>query len=191
MDGGSLVVHLPMATVLPPEEGEAEGCVQCPAGSKLVLFVTGKCRGAAPTRCPKTAARRPTCSPTSAAADLEEVIEEGRAMNATGAGITGGERCWTSSARWTPSVTSRPLLVGPPHPLHLDAIDAEVAGHLAEAGLDELRFHLLELRTTEYVNSITAAAQAGITTGVELPCEPDKAEPWSRSCVPCTSPWPS
>ena len=68
---------------------------------------------------------------------------------------------------------------GPSHHIHLYTsipIDAEVAGRLAEAGLDELRFHLLDLRTTNYVNSITAAAEAGITTGVELPCEPDKAE---------------
>lgn len=176
-----MVVHLPMATeILPPEEGEAEGCVQCQAGSKLVLFVTGKCHWGC-SYCPLSENRRETpdmfanerrCS------TWEEVIEEGRAMNATGTGITGGDPM-LDLERSLDAIRELKAAFGPDHHIHLYTsipIDAEVAGRLAEAGLDELRFHLLDLRTTNYVNSITAAAEAGITTGVELPCEPDKAE---------------
>ena len=83
-----------MATeILPAEEGEAEGCVQCQLGSKLVLFVTGKCHWGC-DYCPLSDNRRE--SPDMFANERrcstwEEVIEEGRAMRATGTGITGGD----------------------------------------------------------------------------------------------------
>ena len=89
-----MVVHLPMHTeILPPEEGEAEGCVQCQEGRKLVLFVTGKCHWGC-DYCPLSENRRE--SPDMFANERrcstwEEVIEEGHAMKATGTGITGGD----------------------------------------------------------------------------------------------------
>ena len=85
---------LPMATeISPSEDGEAEGCVQCQKGSKLVLFVTGKCHWGC-DYCPLSDNRRE--SPDMFAnerrcQDWSEVIEEARAMNATGTGITGGD----------------------------------------------------------------------------------------------------
>ena len=37
--------ELPQFTELPeaPDESDSEGCIQCQMGSKLVLFITGKC----------------------------------------------------------------------------------------------------------------------------------------------------
>ena len=85
---------LQMATeVVPAEEGEAEGCVQCQQGSKLVLFVTGKCHWGC-DYCPLSENRRETpdmFANERRCTSWEEVIEEGRAMNATGTGITGGD----------------------------------------------------------------------------------------------------
>ena len=89
-----MVIHLPMHTeILPPEDGEAEGCVQCQEGRKLVLFVTGKCHWGC-DYCPLSENRRE--SPDMFANERrcstwEEVIEEGHAMKATGTGITGGD----------------------------------------------------------------------------------------------------
>ena len=85
---------LPMATeISPAEAGEAEGCIQCQKGSKLVLFVTGKCHWGC-DYCPLSDNRRE--SPDMFAnerrcSDWSEVIEEAQAMNATGTGITGGD----------------------------------------------------------------------------------------------------
>ena len=89
-----MTVSLPMATeILPAEDGEAEGCVQCQHGSKLVLFVTGKCHWGC-DYCPLSDNRRE--SPDMFAnerrcSSWEDVIEEGHAMRATGTGITGGD----------------------------------------------------------------------------------------------------
>ena len=47
---------------------------------------------------------------------------------------------------------------------------------MGEAGLDELRFHLLDLSLDRYRDSVNAASEAGICVGIELPAEPDKHE---------------
>ena len=89
-----LNVQLQMASeIATPEADEAEGCIQCQRGSKLVLFVTGRSHWGC-DYCPLSDNRRETpdmfanerrCS------NFDEVIEEGKAMRATGTGITGGD----------------------------------------------------------------------------------------------------
>ena len=68
---------------------------------------------------------------------------------------------------------------GPNHHIHLYTsipFNTKYAKELKEAGLDEIRFHLLKLELEKYIPTIEACAQAGILTGIELPAEPDKAE---------------
>ena len=144
-----MVVHLPMHTeILPPEEGEAEGCVQCQEGRKLVLFVTGKCHWGC-DYCPLSENRRE--SPDMFANERrcstwEEVIEEGHAMKATGTGITGGDPM-LDPERSVEAIKQLKQAFGQEHHIHLYTsipFKLEWVEKLATAGLDELRFHLLD-----------------------------------------------
>ncbi len=170
---------LPMVTeIIPAEMGEAEGCVQCQKGSKLVLFVTGKCHWGC-DYCPLSDNRRETpdmfanerrCS------NWDEVIEEGRAMNATGTGITGGDPM-LDMERSLEAVIQLKAAFGPQHHIHLyTSIPFNPINciRFAEAGLDEIRFHLLDGTIDRYQQVIDECHEVGINVGIELPCEPDK-----------------
>ncbi|HJL97742.1 MAG TPA: 4Fe-4S cluster-binding domain-containing protein, partial [Candidatus Poseidoniaceae archaeon] len=174
-------VSLPMATeILPAEEGEAEGCVQCQHGSKLVLFVTGKCHWGC-DYCPLSDNRRE--SPDMFAnerrcSSWDDVIEEGRAMRATGTGITGGDPM-LDMEKSLEAVKQLKAAFGKEHHIHLyTSIPFQVgrAADFGAAGLDEIRFHLLDGTLEKYLPAIQACTDAGIHVGIELPCEPDKEQ---------------
>jgi len=176
-----MATSLQMATeILPAEEGEAEGCVQCQRGSKLVLFVTGKCHWGC-DYCPLSDNRRE--SPDMFANERrcstwQEVIEEGHAMRATGTGITGGDPM-LDMERSLEAVKQLKAAFGTEHHIHLYTsipFSPEHAADFGEAGLDEIRFHLLDGTVAKYEGVMQACVQAGIEVGVELPCEPDKEE---------------
>ncbi len=175
-----MVLHLPMAEILPAEEGEAEGCIQCQEGKKMVLFVTGKCHWGC-DYCPLSENRRE--SPDMFAnerrcTNWSEVIEEARAMNATGTGITGGDPL-LDVEKSIEAVSQLKQHLGTEHHIHMYTsipFDVGLAQRFAEAGLDEIRFHLLDGRPTKYLRTMHACHEHGITVGVELPCEPDKEE---------------
>ncbi len=166
--------------IAPPETGEAEGCIQCQRGSKLVLFVTGKCHWGC-DYCPLSDNRRE--SPDMFAnerrcSNFDEVVEEGKAMRATGTGITGGDPMLDFD-KTVEAVKALKKSFGDEHHIHCYTsipIKPEQAKELGEAGLDELRFHLLDLSLKRYEDSVNAASEAGICVGVELPAEPDKED---------------
>lgn len=172
---------LTMATeVLPAEDGEAEGCIQCQQGSKLVLFVTGKCHWGC-DYCPLSENRRETpdmFANERRCTNWAEVIEEARAMNATGTGITGGDPM-LDLEKTLEAVRQLKQAFGSEHHVHAYTsipFDPERATDFADAGLDEIRFHLLDGTTEKYRPTMQACADHGIEVGVELPCEPDKED---------------
>ena len=174
-------MRLRMATeILPPEEGEAEGCIQCQAGSKMVLFVTGKCHWGC-DYCPLSENRREidwmfANERRVEIGDWDAVIEEARAMNATGAGITGGDPVMARE-RVLEACKILKNEFGDDFHLHMYTsipFKAEWAKDFAEAGLDEIRFHFLDLEFEKYTETMDACVESGMLTGVEIPCEPDK-----------------
>ena len=169
-----------LGSVLPPEQGEAEGCIQCQQGSKLVLFVTGKCHWGC-DYCPLSDNRRETpymFANEKKCESWEEVIQEAEAMQATGTGITGGDPM-LDFEKTVEAIQQLKKSFGQQHHIHCYTsipIDEEKCRTLAKAGLDEIRFHLLDLTTIQYQNSIIHCSNEGIVVGIELPVEPDKAE---------------
>ena len=175
-------INLPLSQIdtLPEaaEEGDSEGCIQCQMGSKLVLFVTGNCHWQC-DYCPLSETRRDIdhmFANERRCENFDEVIEEARAMRATGAGITGGDPLMARE-RTLEGIRILKEEFGPSFHLHMYTsipFRTEWAPEFAEAGLDEIRFHLLDLESEKYRDVIAACTEAGIETGIELPCEPDK-----------------
>jgi len=97
-------------------------------------------------------------------------------MNATGTGITGGDPM-LDLEKTLEAVRRLKTAFGPEHHVHAYTsipFDPERASDFGAAGLDEIRFHLLDGTTTKYRPTMQACVDAGIEVGVELPCEPDK-----------------
>ncbi|WP_292465611.1 radical SAM protein [Methanolobus sp.] len=155
----------------------SEGCKLCQQGAKMVLFITGICPRDC-FYCPVSVERRKdtTYANERPVSCDQEVLEEARLMDALGTGITGGE----------PLLMLEKVLhyirilkseFGKGHHIHLYtslAPDEDTVSRLAEAGLDEIRFHppadmWNALETSPYAESIRFAKECNITTGIEVP----------------------
>ena len=175
-------VRLPNVPDLPEPAiaDDTEGCIQCQMGSKLVLFITGHCHWMC-DYCPLSENRREidwmfANERRVEIGDWDAVIEEARAMNATGAGITGGDPVMARE-RVLEACKILKNEFGDNFHLHMYTsipFKAEWAKDFAEAGLDEIRFHFLDLESEKYTETMAACVESGMLTGVEIPCEPDK-----------------
>ncbi|MEE8403557.1 MAG: radical SAM protein, partial [Candidatus Hydrothermarchaeaceae archaeon] len=152
--------------------GYPEGCKLCMRGAKLVLFVTGLCKREC-YYCPiseKRGGKDISWANEAAVTSPEDVINEAERMRALGAGVTGGE----PAVRLERALEYMRLLKEHFDPFHIhmytaEPLDKASLERLREAGLDELRFHLLE---PSIWNGVERAVSLGIETGIEVPAIP-------------------
>ncbi len=152
----------------------AKGCRLCILGAKMVLFITGLCDLNC-YYCPISYKRR--------GKDLiyadevlvekdEDIIREAKLIRALGTGITGGEPLMVPE-RVLYYINLLKEVFGKKHHIHLYTygrnLDESLMGKLAEAGLDEIRFHLVRDKDREKVR---LAVNYGVSTGVEMPAIP-------------------
>src|SRR5437867_8850094 len=121
------------------------GCRQCTDGSKMVLFVTGICSFHC-FYCPVSDEKMykdVVFADEKRVTRDEDVLEEARAIRATGAGITGGDPL-DAVERTCRYIRLLKAEFGPTFHTHLYTMstDADKIRALAGAGLDEIRFHV-------------------------------------------------
>ena len=157
----------------------ADGCVMCAEGSKMVLFVTGKCTTGC-SYCPVSAERMGKdviYANEAHVNDFSEIIDEAESMDAKGTGITGGDPLLDMD-RTLKIIHLLKDRFGREHHIHLytSTLDPEKVKLLAGAGLDEIRFH----PPAETWCSISETPLPeimkieNISIGLEIPALPDK-----------------
>ncbi len=158
------------------------GCRQCTDGAKMVLFVTGVCSFHC-FYCPVSDEKMykdVVFADEKRVTRDEDVLEEARAIRATGAGITGGDPL-DAVERTCHYIRILKREFGPTFHTHLYTMstDPEKIRALADAGLDEIRFHVppgLWARTASsaYVAASRLARSLGVTVGLEVPLIPER-----------------
>ncbi|HOO54577.1 MAG TPA: 4Fe-4S cluster-binding domain-containing protein [Methanothrix sp.] len=152
------------------------GCRICRQGASLVLFVTGICERDC-FYCPLSMERRGKdvvyANERRAGSD-SEIIEEAKAIGALGTGITGGEPLLKRDFV-IKSIRSLKREFGEDHHIHLYTgarPGPSSLRDLAEAGLNEIRFHPPTSEWSEprwLSKTLQDAKSAGLLAGVEIP----------------------
>ncbi len=157
----------------------SRGCEQCAKGGKMVIFVYGYCDQRDCFYCPLGENRKNVtdvyANERKVEAD-EDIIEEAHRMDALGASLTGGEpqEVLERTCRYISLLKAE---FGADFHTHLYTGitgGAENMRRLAEAGLDEIRFHPPldlwgDLHGTEWEDILYVAREAGITPAFEIP----------------------
>ncbi len=156
-----------------------KGCRVCSKGAKLVLFVTGICYKGC-FYCPLSERRRGKdviYANERPVKKFEDIIEEAKIMRARGAGITGGE----PYLRYERTLKFIKLLkknFGEDFHIHMytaENIPKNKLKELKEHGLDEIRYHLLDLNSDVW-KSVENSVSLEISTGIEIPALPNDHE---------------
>ena len=163
------------------------GCRQCAKGRKMVLFITGECDFHC-FYCPISEKRGNKddiyVNERKIADDdkgISGMIEEAKAINALGTGITGGDPIKVLD-RTVKYIRILKKEFGVKHHIHLytaTPVTGEQVRLLDDAGLDELRLHILpkfwsSFEKSKYRDSLLAVMKSNITPAVEIPLMPDK-----------------
>jgi pyruvate formate-lyase activating enzyme-like uncharacterized protein len=152
------------------------GCRICRQGAALVLFVTGRCERSC-FYCPLSRERKGNdlvFADETRVEDIREILEEGRAIEALGTGITGGEPL-AKLDYVLECIRTLKAAFGRKHHIHLYTgmlPDKETLQRLREAGLDEIRFHppLEEWSSPgPLTETLREARSLGLLAGVEIP----------------------
>ncbi|MFW6458953.1 MAG: radical SAM protein [Halodesulfurarchaeum sp.] len=157
----------------------SRGCEQCAKGGKMVIFVYGYCDQRDCFYCPLGENRKNVTDVYANERKVEEdedIIREAERMSAMGSSITGGEPQEVMD-RTTRYISLLKDEFGEDHHIHLyTGITGgrENMRRLAEAGLDEIRFHPPleqwgELHGTEWEEILYIAREEGITPAFEIP----------------------
>lgn len=152
------------------------GCQICRQGAALVLFVTGRCeRGC--FYCPISEERRGkdvVYADEQPVEELADIMNEGRAIGALGTGITGGEPLLRLDYV-TECIRALKQEFGREHHIHLYTgllPNRSVLERLAQAGLDEVRFHPPDVEWSNPARlkrALQEAQELGMEAGVEIP----------------------
>jgi len=163
----------------------ARGCELCYPGAKAVIFVTGTCDDAC-FYCPVNRDRlyrEVMFVNEELVSGVEEVVVEVSRMGATGASITGGDPL-TAVDRVVDVIRSLKENLGSSFHIHLYTTgrqaSVEVLRTLWVSGLDEIRFHPVDLR---FLRSVEWAVKyTGMSVGIEIPIAPGLEE-WAKKVI--------
>ncbi len=161
-----------------------EGCKHCAKGSKMVLLVTGECDGGC-WYCPlseKKKDRPVVYADEKKVNEQDEVLEEAKAIDASGTGITGGDPLLAEKTLKFIKLLKDEF--GEEHHIHLytQSTDLECIIELEEAGLDEIRFHPPveewgDIEETGYPSLLrNLGKETDLSVGIEIPSIPGREE---------------
>ena len=159
-------------------------CMMCSKGSKLVLLITGLC----PTKCFYCPLSTRKLGKDRIFADemelrdekdTKKLILEAELIDATGAGITGGDPLvvWKRTKKYISILKDN---FGSEFHIHLYTAGVKNGEHIDElvsAGLDEIRFHppanhWADMKNSSILSSISNSLDTDADVAIEIPCIP-------------------